>query len=247
MAQEKNSDLFQDDLKGYLGIGPVISVDDEELQGRIKVRVFGKYDELDEELIPWCLPSNNFSGGSSTGGGMFSLPKVGSLVNVIFDNGDINCPIWTYNEKMSTELQEEIANSYATAHSLIYDTEVESGPVKVFFTEEKGMVIEYNASQVVIRPDQTVVIRFGESGKVLHVQEETISLGTEGASAQPAVLGDTLYDLLMEFIDELGKIAAFQSPAGPCSSLDTSPQWQLLVTNFKTKFEDFKSEIVNLD
>ena len=52
---------------------------------------------------------------------MYSIPKLNSIVNVYFDNGDIYHPIYTYQQKLSDELVEEIGDDYNNFQSLWYD------------------------------------------------------------------------------------------------------------------------------
>ena len=129
--------LFSDDLKNANWIGKVIDNSDPDFEGKIKVKVFGKFDDMADEDIPWARPLNMITGGSASGAGFHSVPKVDSVVGVRFDNGDIHEPEYYYIQHPSEELKAEIHGSYANAHSLIYDT-ITEGAVKIFFTEEKG-------------------------------------------------------------------------------------------------------------
>jgi endonuclease IV len=57
----------------------VVDVGDPLKRGRVRVRVFGKFDQLDIGDIPWAAPGMASTAGSSSGGGFLSVPKKGSL------------------------------------------------------------------------------------------------------------------------------------------------------------------------
>lgn len=162
--------IQEDNLHGTNWIGEVVDIEDPTQEGRIRVKVFGKFDELEPESIPWASPRTKISGGSATGSGSFSVPKLGSIVGIIFENGELGNPEWYTIEHISDELKEEIGGSYANAHSLIYDT-VTEGFVKVFFTEAKGLMLDYKETQVNIKPDNSVVIQ-NPNGDIIEITNE---------------------------------------------------------------------------
>jgi hypothetical protein len=165
---------WKDDLDSTSWIGEVVDIADPLKEGRVKVKVYGKFDQIPTEHIPWAYPANNMTSGSSTGGGFFSVPKIGSLVAIRFDNGNIYHPEYTFQQKISAEVKAEIENSYDNAHIIIYDT-VTEGSVKIFFTEEKGLMLDYKENQINIKPDNTIVIKTKENVVIDHAK--TIELG----------------------------------------------------------------------
>lgn len=202
----KPEDLFEDNILGTDWIGEVVDIEDPKEEGRIKVKVFGKFDGLETEHIPWARSRINIGGGSTSGSGYHSVPKLGSTAAVVFTNGNIYEPEWYTLQHISDELKEEITgDNYLNAHSLIYDTEIE-GSLKLFYTTEVGLMIDFNESQVNIRPDQSVFITFA-SGKVVHVLQDSISLGSEDKSAEPALLGDKSEDLYNDIITALNNLS----------------------------------------
>jgi hypothetical protein len=150
-------DLIEDNLSNSYWVGDVVDIDDPIFEGRIKVRVYGKFDELEVEAIPWARPHNRLSGGSGSGSGSHSVPKLGSIVGIVFDNGNVFEPEWYNIQHISDELKGEISGSYTNAHSLIYDTITEGG-LKIFFTEEKGLMFDYKSTKINIKPDNSIII-----------------------------------------------------------------------------------------
>jgi hypothetical protein len=166
-----NQTAYKDDLVGTSWVGEVVDIEDPQKIGRVRVKVYGKFDDIPTESIPWAYPGNNQTGGSDSGGGFFSVPKLGSLVSIKFDNGNIYHPEYFFNQKISDETKEEISNSYPNAHVLIYDTVTEEF-VKVFFTEEKGLMFDYKKTQINIKPDKSIDIHTESNNSKILIEDD---------------------------------------------------------------------------
>jgi hypothetical protein len=225
-------DFSRDDLRNTSWLGEVVDIADPQKIGRIKVKVFGKFDELDNESIPWAYPGNNISAGSADGGSFFSVPKLGSIVSIKFDNGNIYYPEYFFNQHLSQDARTEIENSYENAHIIVYDT-VTDGKLKIFFTQEKGLMLDYKESQINIKPDKSIVIQnASKNGKlemlddgnmniteskiitikaesVIIDQAKSIELG-KGAK-EPVILGDEFLKLFNQHT-HIGNLGAPTSP-----------------------------------
>jgi len=167
------------------------------------VRVFGKFDDLDVEDIPWCYPSVNTTGGSSTGSGFFSVPKLDSIVNVRFYNGNLYHPEYLNNQHISDDFIDQISDSYEGAHGIIYDTEED---LKLYYTRDDGWMQSYQDSVISIRPDNSIFMEYA-NGMVMHIKKSMISLGQEDKSSEPATLGDKNADALNAITDEVRSLA----------------------------------------
>ena len=66
--------------------GKVIDNIDPEMLGRVKILVFGYYDELAEFALPWAVPDIGYIGGSN---GSFVVPEVGTFVRGYFEDKGI--------------------------------------------------------------------------------------------------------------------------------------------------------------
>jgi hypothetical protein len=192
--------LFADDLRTSNWLGKVIDNQDPDFEGKIKVRVFGKFDDILDEDLPWARPTNRITAGSDTGSGFHSVPKVDSVVGITFDNGDIYEPEYFYLQHISDELKAEIEGSYSNAHSLLYDTETE-GSVKVFFTEEKGLMLDYKETQINIKPDNSMTVLNPNGDSIVLNNDGTIIITTskQATVISPSVVIDAANTI------ELGK------------------------------------------
>lgn len=197
-------DLRSDDLKNTQWVGRIEDTNDELFEGRCKIRVFGKMDQridpsdssseyvLPIDVLPWARPATSSSGGSNSGSGTFSVPKLGSIVRITFDNGNYYSPIYHNAIYSSDELKEEIQNSYQNSHILIYDTafglnldrdttnnERGGESIKIFFTEEKGLVFDYNTvvgpTKINIKPDNSVEIVNANGDSIIMLNDGNIT------------------------------------------------------------------------
>lgn len=91
--KNEESELISFDIKR----GVVENINDPELAGRIKVRIFGIHSDNPEyvktEHLPWSIPATSIGGGSR-GIGEFTVPPIGSHVFVFFEGGDYNFPVY---------------------------------------------------------------------------------------------------------------------------------------------------------
>jgi len=240
--------MFKDITLGTIWVGEVINTGDPLQLGRIKIKVFGKYDELEEEVIPWAIPYNQLSSGT------VYIPKIGEICNVFFENGDENIPFFMGISKTNDDLLGEYAEDYPKVWSIVYDKRAgedalgevsDERTLEIFYTETQGLIIRKNQSFIQFKnEDESILLTNGSTGKVVHISNDGISLGTVGISLEPAVLGTTLETLLTELITEIG-LLVIPTPAGP-APVSSAPTWAN-VEAINQKWVDFKSLLVTLD
>lgn len=188
-------------------IGIVEDNDDPLYKGRIKVRIFGGLDQTEEDdmekdfniptdCLPWARPKFTEAGGIR-GAGNLSIPKLGSIVNVEYDGGNEYAPIYSSYKCVSDDLIEEIKNSYKNAHVLLYDTVFgdtkdgneysnnrEGEYIKIFFTEEKGLMFDYatkdGSTSVNIKPDNSLEIKNLENNTIIIDKDGNIKITNKG-------------------------------------------------------------------
>ncbi len=197
-------------------LGKIVDINDPLKQGRARIRVFGFFDELEIEDIPWAEQISGLSFSSAKGNGNLSVPRLGAVVNVQFDGSNYYKLFYEFEKETTPELLAEISDSYEGAQSLLYDVESVNNNgdtgLKLFFTQGengKGLVIDFGGSQVNLRMDTSVFItsNSGNSGaNTIHIKEGKISLGLENESNQPAVLGDNNEKTLESLVNRINEV-----------------------------------------
>tara|TARA_R110000803_G_scaffold8401_7_gene26985 strand:+ start:793 stop:1659 length:867 start_codon:yes stop_codon:yes gene_type:complete len=207
MGKVNPANFNADDLRTTQWVGIVEDTADDIFEGRCKIRVYGKMDDrVDPEdpesaykiptaSLPWARPHQLMYGGSATGSGKFEIPKLGSVVRMTFDNGNFYQPIYHENIYPSDETKAEIEASYQNSHVLIYDTafgltggengtevtnDREGEGVKVFFTEEKGLMMDYTTATgpttINIKPDNSVEIINTNGDSIIMTNDGNITM-----------------------------------------------------------------------
>ena len=181
----------------HVHLGEIVDINDPLKQGRARIRVFGFFDELEIEDIPWAEQISGLSFSSARGNGNISIPRVGAVVNVQFDGSNYYKCFYEFEKESSPALLEEIADSYEGAQSLWYDVESVPGPLKLFYTKKKGMVLSLGDAKIQLDTQDggnlRIVIEMGkdqikmENSKVV-INSNNIELG-EGAT-QAVIRGD---------------------------------------------------------
>lgn len=168
-----------------------------------------------EPYLYWALPSGNFFGN---GYGIQVLPQKGDLVWIEFEMGNPKRPVWKFGYPGMGEKPIELTdyNNY-------------------WFKTPKGNLVELD--------DTNGLIRFtNSSGKVIEISEKMISLGSKDQSDEPALLGDSTYDLLKKILTKLTE-AKTPTIYGPQPLLN-APEFQLLIN---IELEKIRSKTVTLN
>lgn len=176
----------------HVHLGEIVDINDPLKQGRARVRVFGFFEDLPVEDIPWAEQISGLSFSSSRGNGNISVPRVGAIVNVQFDGPNYYKVFYEFEKETSPSLLSEISDSYEGAQSLWYDDESEPGPLKLFYTKKKGMILSLGDAKVHLDTQDggnlRIVIEMGqdqirmENNKVI-VNSNNIQLGENAVEA----------------------------------------------------------------
>jgi len=188
--------------KTYLG--RVVDNQDPLYQGRARINVFGILDGIPTEDLPWAEQIAGLSFGGTFGNGNISIPRIGTIVAVHFEESNYYKMNYHYIKEISDDLQAELReeNSYYGTQSLIYDSEAEPGTLKVIYTRKKGLLLELGNASVQLDTQNggelRVVIKMGddeirmENQKVI-INSNSIELGEN--AAENLILGDTFLQL----------------------------------------------------
>lgn len=174
--QLDRKELVNDDLKSMTFLGVIVDVDDPQKLGRAKVKVFGKFDLIDDADLPWAQPMMKTSFGQKGGSGSVSVPRKDAVVNVIFDNGNLYSPYFYNIQELSPDLLNEINGSYTNAHSLIYDGDEN---LQVFYTQAKGITISLKGSRINIANDNAITIEHVGTSAIIELRGNNITITSD--------------------------------------------------------------------
>jgi hypothetical protein len=128
--------------KTYLG--KVVDNKDPLYEGRARVQVFGIFDGIPVDDLPWAEQISGLSFGGYYGGGNISIPRIGTVVSVHFEEGNYYKMNYHYVKELSEDLLQELRdeNSYDGTQSIVYDSEAQPGALKMIYTRKKGLVFQ---------------------------------------------------------------------------------------------------------
>lgn len=170
----KREQWIRDDLRQMEFLGVVVDNKDPNKNGRCRIRVFGKFDELEDADLPWANPIRGLSFGVD-GSGQFSSPKKNSVVHVKFSNGNIYAPEFYSIQELAPDLKQEISGSYENAHSLVYDKDEQ---LKMYYTKEKGLTIFLKDSKINIANDNSIVIEHKGTSSIIELRGNNITMNS---------------------------------------------------------------------
>ena len=221
----KAEELYKDNLRDTHWLGKVLDNLDPLKLGRCKVMVYGKFDKIPPESIPWASSAN------SNALGAHSTPKIGDIVSIRFDNGDIYHPEYTFTinsidrdtfrNEVLDGMNEELATS---AHSILYDRDAK---IRIYYSPNDGLVItggEGAKERPIIQIDEMNRIKIS-TDKEIYLDAGNVYLSNTGEleedTAEPAVRGKSLEAFLEEF-KTLYNSHIHPTPMGP-SGVVTQP------------------------
>jgi hypothetical protein len=147
--------------------GKIEDINDPSNQGRARVRIFGKFDNIPTNSLPWAMRKNDLSFSRTGGSGNFSTPTVGTVVSVYFDSDDPYTPIYDYIPKLNPKLVEKIKDDYEGAHSWVYDVDDSDKGLKIYHLNQEGLVLDLNGVKIRITPDGEIHLGKGETASLM--------------------------------------------------------------------------------
>lgn len=232
-----NDELFRDNLRDAHWLGEVVDIEDPLLQGRARVKVYGKFDKLPDDAIPWATPQNREAPG------MHIVPRVGDIVAVRFDNGNIYHPEYWFQIDQNAELKEDILEKSEAPHdviSLVYDAERN---LRIYHSPEDGLVItrgEGAKERPMIQIDEEGFIKIS-TGEKIFMDCGDIFISNSGEpgqdESQPAVRGQSLQDWLQMWLDDYN---AHIHPTGVGPSGPPMPPTPVVVGKLTSTHPDYQ-------
>lgn len=218
-------DLFRDNLRDTHWIGEVVDNTDPNKQGRCRIKVFGKFDLLETQDIPWAFPSNTMTPGA------FAVPNIGDIVGVMFDNGNLYQPRYTFQVRKNDTLRTEVLNSEGNPEnviSIVYDAERN---MRAYYSPTDGFIMTTGNSKTA-----DPMVRLTNDGKVIINAKDIYIADGFNDTSEPAARGATLANVLRNI---LGYIASHihptpygpSGPALPPDSLNASKLMSEILAN----------------
>lgn len=171
----KKPEFLNKDLHDNDWIGIVTNNRDPLFSGRCQIRVFRLMDNIDGQNLPWAVPINStlFAGD---GAGSLSVPKIGQIVRVQFNNGDLYAPEYTTIQNIDTELIEAIKEDYDGTHVLAFDPDEE---LNVIYQRNLGFQIYYRESFIQIHPDSMITIQHANQDSIIQLEGDKTYITTK--------------------------------------------------------------------
>lgn len=195
-------ELGSDNLRDTHWLGEVVDNKDPLKNGRCKVKVYGKFDNIPNDAIPWAAAGNRIAAGQHL------IPRVGDIVAITFDNGNVYAPVYSYQVNQNKQLKEEILNSAAKPEdvvSIIYDA---VRNFRFYKSEEDGLIITTGKDK-----KSQPMIRFFEDK--IYLNSNNIFIATSpNDESEPAVRGETLRAILNDFMSAFNS-HTHPTPTGP--------------------------------
>ena len=209
--------------------GFVSDNEDPEFLGRLKITVPQVYDDAVPDY--WAWPKGMFAGNQI---GAFFIPEEGDGVWISFENGDPRYPVWEYGWFATGEVPTAAKNNGVKPTNKVLQT-------------KSGHRLEMDDFKKVLRVTDAYgnIIEMNETG--VSIISSKISLGTLNGSAEPAVLGDTLHELLTEFMTDMGSLMSIVTSSGTTASINTASNWAAFEQRWTNEWANFKSSTNSID
>ena len=167
--------FITNDMRDNDWIGTVTNNIDPLFAGRCQVRVFRLMDEIDSKELPWAVPMQScvFAGN---GAGSLSVPKIGQIVRVLFNNGDVYAPEYWAIQNIDSQLIEEIKDDYDGTHVIAYDPDEE---LNIIYQRNRGIEIYYRESFIQIAPDSMITIQHANQESLIQLEGDKCSIVTK--------------------------------------------------------------------
>jgi hypothetical protein len=187
----KKPEFLTKDLHDNDWIGVVANNIDPLYSGRCQIRVFRLMDSIPAEDLPWAVPVNSTLFGGD-GAGSLSVPKIGQIVRVQFNNGDVYAPEYTTIQNIDTELIETIKDDYDGTHVLAFDPDE---GLNIIYQRNLGIQIFYRESFIQISPESMITIQHANQESLIQLEGDKTYITTKNevniaAGAKVEITGD---------------------------------------------------------
>lgn len=173
-------------------IGEVVDNADPLKNGRCKIKVYGRFDNIPKDSIPWASPMNRLLGGQHT------IPNIGDIVEVTFDNDNIYMPLYTSLVNQNKNLKDKVINQEEESSAVTSFSFDINRKFILTYSKELGFVIGNGADA-----QSQSMIRFDKDGKIFLYSDNIFVSKDADDESEPTAKGETLRKTLSDFIDAI--------------------------------------------
>jgi hypothetical protein len=167
---------------GILRPGRVIEVMDH---GHIKAYAPGLFSKEDKNNLPPIMPFLGWHANT------FTASKLYDEVWVLNLSDNPQQLFWFRKDNYKENELTKEENVEVLCHR-----ETGFGWATLYFSDGSGWILKNVDSIIQIDPDGNIKLSRPESHRTIHINEDNISIGSEGSSAHPAAYADILEDIL---------------------------------------------------
>lgn len=213
--------LFSKDLKKNDWIGVVVNNLDPLFSGRCQIKVYLLYDNLANEDLPWAVPVNS-TFFASDGAGSLSVPKIGQIVRVQFNNSDLYAPEYSTIQNIDTQLSKAIKDDYDGTHVLAFDPDEE---LSLIYQKKLGIQLYFRGSFLQISPDSMITIQHANSDSIIQLEGDKCNITTKN---EVNIAAGARVELVADEVAALGKTTTKVGQGPYYSGLLAEPLFSLL-------------------
>jgi len=204
-------------------VGIIVENKDPLFSGRCQVRPFRLLDGVEDKDLPWAIPINStiFAGN---GAGSLSVPKKGTIVRILFNNGDIYSPEYTTIQNIDTQLIQKIKDDYEGTHVLLYDP-IEN--LSIIYQPNLGIQLFYKDSFIQISPDSMITIQHANQDSLIQLEGDVCNIVTKN---EIKISASSKVEITADEIITAGNQTTKIGAAPYYHSLLAEPVWALLST-----------------
>ena len=160
--------------KHYLAI--IEDVNDPLKIGRVKARIDWLFGDIPVADIPWANPKHTMFFGTGGMAGQFSVPKVGTIIELWFNDNNIYAPEYKHIQELSKDVRDELQKEYLGTHILGFDGDED---LKMYYTKKKGLTFHLKGSRINIAADKTITIEHDTTSSIIELRGGTITMSSD--------------------------------------------------------------------
>lgn len=166
-SEQLNVD-FDYELTGSY-VGKIVNNNDPSKRGACKIRVYGIFGvQIQDDDLPWAFPLQNFIGSNA---GSFIVPTIGTIVRVIFRDGDIYQPQYDCKELDESKLPSSRLEDYPNTLVLFETDKKDSLTINTVknitkFKHNSGNSLTFDKSEIEVKHKSGAHIKIDSSGNL---------------------------------------------------------------------------------